>query len=62
MSINYADLPPDAQVQLLEQIDIQADPNIIVAEKMQKQKAEADANKEKSEVMRMKMEARPKVK
>lgn len=62
VSINYADLPPDAQVQLLEQIDIQADPNIIVAEKMQKQKAEADANKEKSEVMRMKMEARPKVK
>lgn len=40
VSINYEDLPPDAQVQLLAQIGIQADPAIIVAEKMAKQKQE----------------------
>ncbi len=34
VSINYADLPPDAQVQLLAKIGIQADPEIIVAEKI----------------------------
>lgn len=34
ITINYADMPPDAQVQLLAKVGIQADPNIIVAEKM----------------------------
>jgi len=34
VSISYADLPIDAQVQLLAQIGIQADPEIIVAEKV----------------------------
>lgn len=34
ISINYADLPPDAQVQLLSKIGIQANPAILVAEKM----------------------------
>jgi hypothetical protein len=37
ISINYADLPPDAQVQLLDKIGIKADPQIIVAEKMAEQ-------------------------
>lgn len=41
VSINYADLPPDAQVQLLDKIGIQADPEIIIAEKI----AERNANK-----------------
>lgn len=40
VSISYADLPPDAQVQLLAQIGIQADPQIIVAEKMAAQAKE----------------------
>lgn len=40
VSISYADLPPDAQVQLLGQIGIQADPRIIVAEKMASQAKE----------------------
>lgn len=43
VSINYTDLPPDAQVQLLAKIDIQADPEIIIAEKM------AENSKTKSE-------------
>jgi hypothetical protein len=34
VSISYKDLPPDAQVQLLAQIGIQADPEILVAEKI----------------------------
>lgn len=34
VTINYKDLPPDAQVQLLAQIDIQADPTLAVAEKI----------------------------
>lgn len=42
VTVNYADLPPDAQVQLLAKIGIQADPNILVAEKM---KVHADTHK-----------------
>lgn len=34
VSISYKDLPPDAQVQLLAQIGIQADPQILIAEKI----------------------------
>ncbi len=34
VTINYADLPPDGQVQLLAKIGIQVDPNIVVAEKI----------------------------
>jgi len=34
VTISYKDLPPDAQVQLLAQIGIQADPNILIAEKI----------------------------
>jgi len=35
VTINYADVQPDAQVQILEKIGVQADPEIAVAEKMQ---------------------------
>lgn len=42
ISINYADLPPDAQVQLLGKIGIQADPQIIIAEKMAEQQKSKD--------------------
>lgn len=38
VTINYADLTPDAQVQLLEKIGIQADPNVIIAEKIAEHK------------------------
>jgi hypothetical protein len=34
VSINYADLSPDAKIQLLAQIGIKADPNILIAEKI----------------------------
>lgn len=54
VSISYADLPVDAQVQLLAQIGIQADPAIIVGEKMKEdanKKAEGEA---KAEAMKMK--------
>mgnify|MGYP003552410307 CR=1 FL=1 len=34
VSISYADLPPDAQVQLLAQINIQANPDLLIAEKI----------------------------
>jgi len=34
VSINYSDLPPDAQIQLLASIGIDADPNVLLAEKM----------------------------
>lgn len=34
VSISYADLPPDAQIQLLAKIGIQANPEILFAEKM----------------------------
>lgn len=50
VSISYADLPPDAQVQLLAKIGIQADPEILVAEKV------AEQNKAKDEFA-MKKEA-----
>lgn len=43
ITINYADLPPDAQVQLLQKIGIQANPQIVVAEKI------AEHNKGKQE-------------
>lgn len=38
VTINYADLTPDAQVQLLGKIGIQADPNMIIAEKVAEHK------------------------
>jgi hypothetical protein len=44
VSISYADLPPDAQIQLLSKIGIQADPNVLLAEKM------ADRDSKKQEV------------
>lgn len=50
VSISYADLTPDAQVQLLAKIGIQADPNIVVAEKI----AEQDKSKQE---MQMKQDA-----
>lgn len=34
VTINYKDMPPDAQAQLLAQIDIQADPALLTAEKI----------------------------
>ncbi len=34
VTINYKDLSPDAQIQLLAQINIQADPEILIAEKI----------------------------
>lgn len=37
VSISYADLPPDAQIQLLAKIGIQADPQILIAEKIAEQ-------------------------
>lgn len=40
VSISYADLPPDAQLQLLAQIGIQADPEILIAEKVAEQQKE----------------------
>ncbi len=43
VSISYADLPADAQIQLLEQIGIQADPEIMFGEKLaQKQQSEKE--------------------
>ncbi len=42
VSINYDSLPPDAQLQLLAQIGIQADPQILIAEKMAAQQKEND--------------------
>ena len=46
VSISYVDLPPDAQAQLLQKIGIQADPEILVAEKM----AEQDKGKQEFEL------------
>ncbi len=43
ISINYVDLPADAQAQLLSKIGIQSDPNILIAEKL------AEHNKSKNE-------------
>lgn len=43
VTINYADLPPDAQEQLLAQIEIKADPTILIAEKIaENEKGKAD--------------------
>lgn len=48
VSVNYADLPPDAQGQLLEKIGIKADPHILVAEKIaEHQKTQNDFNLKK---------------
>jgi hypothetical protein len=52
VTINYKDMPPDAQVQLLEQINIQANPEIMLAEKMadrQKGNREMDMKNKKNE-------------
>ena len=49
VTINYADLPPDAQEQLLAQIEIKADPTILIAEKIaenEKNKADFGLKKE----------------
>ncbi len=53
VSVSYADMPPDAQVQLLAQIGIQADPAIIIGEKIKTHmdaKAQADAKTEQMKV------------
>lgn len=42
VSIGYSDLPPDAQLQLLAKIGIQANPAILIAEKMATQKQVQD--------------------
>lgn len=52
VTMNYADFPPDAQVQALAKIGITADPNIIIAEKMSEQRKiqdEADLKKQAQE-------------
>jgi hypothetical protein len=54
ITINYADLPPDAQVQLLGKIGIQADPNIIVAEKMKVHADKAKESADKADAMKAK--------
>jgi hypothetical protein len=50
VSISYKDLSPDAQVQALAKLDIQADPNMIIAEKL------AEQNKSKED-LKLKKEA-----
>jgi len=58
VSISYADLTPDSQVQLLAQIGIQANPQILVAEKLaerQKGKDEMQMKRDQAE-----MKAQPK--
>jgi hypothetical protein len=60
VSISYADLPPDAQLQLLAKIGIQADPNILIGEKMAARKAETEQNQAKSEALRAKSAPKPK--
>lgn len=60
ISVNYADLPVDAQIQLLQKIGIEADPQIIVGEKM---KAHADKKAEsegKAELARQSLEIKKK--
>lgn len=42
ISINYADMPPDGQVQLLAKVGIEVDPQILVAEKMAEQQQGKD--------------------
>jgi hypothetical protein len=49
ITINYADLPFDAQVQLLEKVGIQADPQIMIAEKQAEQQKAKDEFKMKQE-------------
>ena len=58
ISISYADLPPDAQVQLLAQVGIQADPKILIAEKI----AERDKGKQEMEIKRQQGENKSEVK
>lgn len=56
ITINYADLPPDAQVQLLSQVGIKADPNIIVGEKMKEHADKQQESDAKAEAMKAKAE------
>lgn len=49
VSINYSDLPPDAQVQLLEKIGIKANPALLVAEKMAEQNKAKEESKMKAD-------------
>lgn len=60
VSISYADLPPDAQVQLLAQINIQADPEILIAEKIaDREKGNREMN-DKKELATQSLQAKSK--
>lgn len=54
ISINYADLPPDAQVQLLAKVGIQADQEVIEAEKIADRESERSQNDAKAEALKAK--------
>ena len=54
VSIKYEDLPPDAQHQLLAQIGIQANPEILVAEKMADRKNKNDDSQAKRDALKAK--------
>lgn len=57
VSINYADLSPDAQIQLLAKIGIQANPEIVFGEKMKQDAVKQKENDAKADAMKMKSES-----
>ncbi len=60
VSISYKDLPPDAQVQLLAQINIEADPQILIAEKIaDREKGNREMN-DKKELAQQSLQAKSK--
>lgn len=61
VSISYADLPPDAQVQLLAQINIQADPEILIAEKIADREKGNREMDDKKELATQSLQAKSKV-
>ena len=49
VSINYRDLPPDAQLQVLGKVGVEADPNILFGEKLRDQKQQQEKDRLEAE-------------
>lgn len=59
VSINFADVQPDGQVQILEKIGVSVDPAITVAEKMKEHGDNAREGEVKAEALRAKAQSGP---
>lgn len=59
VSVSYKDTPPDAQLQILAKAGIQADPQVLLAEKMAEQRQQKEKDKLEAERTKSKMVKSP---